>query len=254
MAFFALLLSGAVPPVDFDEIYGGGIVEHLAAWFSVTRFFVEGLAVSEHRCLPDQRGWTVSDYSFNFDRDNTLMFYNRFGYASHDPNATRVSCNGFYWGVLPSVFVGITIRYAAFLAMVRRLLERAADKDKFAFSFFSLSFLMQHTFNRAKQTKKPLLYEIKKNRRVGIIIAILVLIMAVLIGVTSWLYTRDINPEYIFVGVNNWIEQANNTLGFDAGDLGLDLDYIPNLFELNSQLDADTLAKVPQPDGTVPPS
>jgi hypothetical protein len=62
--------------------------------------------------------------------------------------------------------------------------------------------------------------------------------MAVLIGVTSWLYTRDINPEYQFVGVNVWIERGNNTLD-DLG-LELELDYIPNLFQLNSQLDADT--------------
>lgn len=118
MAFFALLLSGAVPPVNFAEIYKGGVVEHLAAWFSVTRFFVEGLTVSEHRCLPDQSGWTVSDNAVNFDRNNTLMFFERFRYGYHDPNATRVSCDGFYWGVLPSICIGITIRYAAFLAMV----------------------------------------------------------------------------------------------------------------------------------------
>jgi hypothetical protein len=154
MAFFGLLLSGAVPPVDFNEIYSGGIVEHLAAWFSVTRFFIEGLAVSEHRCLPEQSGWTVSEYSVNFDRNNTLMFFERFGYAHHDPNATLVSCNGFYWGVLPSVFVGITIRYAAFLAMVRRLLERSTDKGLRSCILILLSFFSYAAHVRPSQANK----------------------------------------------------------------------------------------------------
>jgi hypothetical protein len=166
MAFFGLLLSGAVPPVDFNEIYSGGIVEHLAAWFSVTRFFIEGLAVSEHRCLPEQSGWTVSEYSVNFDRNNTLMFFERFGYAHHDPNATLVSCNGFYWGVLPSVFVGITIRYAAFLAMVRRLLERSTDKDRFAFLHSHSSLFLFLCSTRSTEPSKQRNLYCTKSRRI----------------------------------------------------------------------------------------
>eukprot|EP00980_Cylindrotheca_fusiformis_P018928 scaffold6322_cov59-Cylindrotheca_fusiformis.AAC.24 len=214
MAFFGMLLSGAVPPVNFEVIYEGGIVEHLSAWLSPTRFFVEGLTVSEHRCLPEQSGWTVSDASVNFDRQDTLMYYGRFSYAIHDPNATRESCDGFYWGVLPSVFVGLTVRCAAFIAL--------------------------HVFNRAKQTKKPLWHEIKTNRMVVITMVLVSVLMIVLISVTVWLYTRDIEPEFEYYGLDQRIGE-DVTLASVAEALGLE--SIPNLFDLNEQLDLNSVVQ-----------
>jgi hypothetical protein len=108
-------------------------MEHLAAWFSPTRFFLEGLAVGEYRCLPPQSGWTVLDESVNNNRfDYTLMHVSQFSFAMHDANATKPSCMGYYWGVLPSIFVGITVRYAAFLAMVRSSSFRFIALDIYA--------------------------------------------------------------------------------------------------------------------------
>lgn len=47
----ALLTSGAIEPVPHSLIDEDGIEEHISAWLSPTRFFIEGLAVGEHRCL-----------------------------------------------------------------------------------------------------------------------------------------------------------------------------------------------------------
>jgi uncharacterized membrane protein YciS (DUF1049 family) len=168
MAFCGLLISGALAPVTWDVIYEGGVSEHLAGWLSPTRYFVEALAVGEYRCLPAQSGWTVEDESMSYDRAYTLM--QQRGLAVHDRNATQQSCGGWYWGVLPSLFVGLTVRYAGWLAM--------------------------HTSNRAQQTKKSLLFEIKRDKKVWLLLFSLLAILFGLGFLTTWLYTRDIEPNY----------------------------------------------------------
>ena len=168
MAFCGLLLSGAFPPTTWKVIYEGGIKELVSGWFSPTRYFFEALTVGEYRCLPPQSGWTVDDESVSFPRDATLM--SAFGIAGHDPNATRPSCSGWYWGILPSIFVGLTVRYAAWLAM--------------------------HTFHRAKQTKKPIIFEIKRDVRMCVVVFFLLVILVSLGVLTTWLFTRDLEPEY----------------------------------------------------------
>jgi hypothetical protein len=168
MAFCGLLISGAFPPTTWEVIYEGGMTEHISGWLSPTRYFFEGLTVGEYRCLPAQSGWTVDDESVNFDRTYTLM--HSFGFAGHDPNATQQSCNGWYWGVLPSLFVGLTVRYVAFLAM--------------------------HACSRSQQTKKSLLFEVKRDKKVCVVIVALVAILFGLGGLTTWLYSRDIAATY----------------------------------------------------------
>ncbi|CAJ1948621.1 unnamed protein product [Cylindrotheca closterium] len=229
-AFFGLLLSGAIPPINFEAIYKGDIVEHLAAWLSVTRFFLEGLAASEHRCLPEQSGWTVSTESINFDRSNTLMAYNRFSYARHDPNATIYDCGGWYWGILPSIFVGITVRYLGFLAM--------------------------HGFNRGKQTKKPIVHEIGKDRKCGILVLVLFLGFVALAALTTWLYTHDYEPDYEFVGVDKWaqtgLEQNLTALMQTLNLTDLNASQIPNLLEMNENLNVLALSREGLPTGEFP--
>jgi len=229
-AFFGLLLSGAVPPINFKEIYKGDIVEHLAAWLSVTRFFLEGLAVSEHRCLPEQSGWTVAAESVNFDRLNTLMRYSRFSFAGHDPNATLFSCGGWYWGILPSLFVGITVRYLGFMAM--------------------------HGFNRGKQTKKPVWHEIKKDKSCGILVLVLILVFIGLVALTTYLYIHDLEPDYEYIGIENWVqtglEQNLNELKETLNLTELPADQIPNLLDLNGDLNTLDLSREPVPSGEFP--
>jgi hypothetical protein len=171
MAFCGLMISGAFPPITWKAIYeDGGFTEHLAGWLSPTRYFFEGLTVGEYRCLPEQSGWTVGDESTNFDRENSVM--RRFGLAGHDPNATQQSCGGWYWGILPSIFVGLTVRYAGLLAM--------------------------HTFNRPQQTKKSLLFEMKRDKKVICHVLTLILILFGLGVLTTWLYSRDLKPNFVY--------------------------------------------------------
>jgi hypothetical protein len=150
------------------EIYLGGMTEHLAGWLSPTRYFYEALAVGEYRCLPAQSGFTVEDESVNFPRDSTILAI--MGVAGHDPNASQQSCNGWYWSVLPSIFVGLTVRFAAGLAM--------------------------HTFNRSQQTKKPLLFEMKRDRKVTIVVVAMCVALFGMGCLTTWLYSRDLEADF----------------------------------------------------------
>jgi hypothetical protein len=108
MAFCGLLISGALPPIGYKEIYASGFTEHLTAWLSPTRFFYEALIVGDLRCLPEQTGMTVEHESTNFPRNYTVV--QQLGLAGHDLNSTLQSCNGWYWDVLPSLLVGLTVR------------------------------------------------------------------------------------------------------------------------------------------------
>ena len=75
-----------------------------------------------------------------------------------------------YWGILPSILVGLTVRYAGWLAM--------------------------HTFNRSQQTKKSLLFEMKQDKRLICLLVFLILVLAGLIAVTTWSFTYDHEPNY----------------------------------------------------------
>ena len=135
----------------------------MAGWISPTRFFYEALAVGEYRCLPEQSGFTISEDATQRATNSSAFFV--VGYAGHDPTATEFSCEGWYWGVLPSLLVGLTIRYAAAGAM--------------------------HGFNRAQQTKKPLLCMCKKNKRIFVMVFTYMITLGGLISVTTWLFTKD---------------------------------------------------------------
>jgi hypothetical protein len=131
----------------------------------------------------------------------------------HDPNATIPSCEGYYWGLLPSFCVGLTIRYAAFMAM--------------------------HIFNRAPQTKKPLLFELKRSMELRMY-AFLSLACLFLLGwVTTWLYSRDIDRSYEFIGLEAWLEmEANKTLGI------LEAAGLDDLLLTNTNFDAQEVIAV----------
>jgi hypothetical protein len=169
MAFCGLMISGALPPVRWTDIYAGGFTEHLSGWLSPTRYFFEGLTVGDYRCLAPQSGLTVDDESVNFNRTYSVL--SNLGMAGHDPNATQQSCGGWYWGVLPSIFVGLTIRFAAGLAM--------------------------HTFNRSMQTKKSLLFEMKRDKKARCTVVAMIVTLFLLGFLTTWLYTHDIEPNYV---------------------------------------------------------
>eukprot|EP00538_Stauroneis_constricta_P012480 CAMPEP_0119548188 /NCGR_PEP_ID=MMETSP1352-20130426/2157_1 /TAXON_ID=265584 /ORGANISM="Stauroneis constricta, Strain CCMP1120" /LENGTH=1292 /DNA_ID=CAMNT_0007593377 /DNA_START=125 /DNA_END=4003 /DNA_ORIENTATION=- len=163
-AFCGLLLGGAFPPMTYKTIYDdGGFTELFSGWISPLRFFIEALTVGEYRCMPEQSGLTVAADTLNFPRSKAALSVS--GMAGHDINATLRSCSGWYWGLLPSIFVGITIRFAAVGAM--------------------------HAFNRGKQTKKPLLFVIKNNKRALYVFIGFWVILAGLFGFTCWTMVRE---------------------------------------------------------------
>ena len=87
------------------------------------------------------------------------------GYAGHDYEAVRWSCDGWYWSVIPVLFIGFTIRYLAIGAM--------------------------HAFYRGQQTKKPLFYVIRRDSRVAMATILYFFGFAALFALTTYLFVRD---------------------------------------------------------------
>lgn len=163
-AFFGLVFSGAFSPFGYKEIYEeAGLKEFVAGWLSPTRFFFEALTVGEYRCLPEQSGFTIETTSLNRQSNSTMM--SLLGYAGHDQNAVRYSCEGWYWSVVPVICIGLTVRYLAIGAM--------------------------HACFRAQQAKKPLFYVMKRNLSVTMIVVAYCFGFVALFSVTTWLFIRD---------------------------------------------------------------
>lgn len=166
-AFCGLMFSGAFPPIQYNQIYQGGFSEIFSGWISPTRFFYEAVAVGEYRCLPEQSGYTILPSSVNRQSNSSMTIL--LGYAGHDYNAVRWSCNGWYWSVLPAILIGITVRYLAIGAM--------------------------HAFYRGQQTKKSLWFVMRKSVRVAIAVLVYFLVFAGLFFVTTWTFLRDVPFE-----------------------------------------------------------
>jgi hypothetical protein len=170
MAFFGLLFSGALAPVQYrDNIYGDGgeAVAIFSGLTSVTRFFIEGMAVEELRCLPEQSGFTVDPTSVNFPIDSVGSFH-LVGLGQNDLAVVQRSFRGWYWGVLPSFMVGLSIRVLAMGTL--------------------------HVSDRSRQNKKSLMYELRKdplfrNRTFYYMVAC-VLVVTSLFATSAWLVVR----------------------------------------------------------------
>ena len=162
--FCGLIFSGAFPPFGYIEIYEeAGFKEYLAGWISPTRFFFEALTVGELRCMPEQSGYTIELDSYNRRSNDTMISI--MGYAGHDLNAVRWSCDGWYWSIVPVILIGITVRYVAIGAM--------------------------HACFRAEQAKKPLLYVARRNRSVAVMMSLYCIGFIGLFSITTWLFIRD---------------------------------------------------------------
>merc|ERR1712194_741583 len=116
------------------------------------------MAVGEFRCLPEQSGFTIESNNVR-TANNTMMVLE--GYAGHDLNAVRQSCNGWYWSVLPSICVGLTVRYAALGAM--------------------------HSCFRNQQAKKPLIYVMKRDCYVAVCTLLYSIGLVIFFCSTTWL-------------------------------------------------------------------
>jgi hypothetical protein len=155
------------------DIYGDNDLLALFSGFvSPTRYFIEGLAVAEHRCLPEQSGFTQTAAAINFPQE--LNSFALLGLAQNDPSVREQSCSGWYWGVLPALLVGLTIRWAAAGAI--------------------------HVSERSKQAKKPLWKEMKQQaaqkglsifKSTSMFVAVFLVVFAALFSLSSWTILRN---------------------------------------------------------------
>ena len=89
--------------------------------------------------------------------------------CSHDPYAVRKSCDGWYWSVVPSLLVGFTVRYAAWLCM--------------------------YGFQRGLQTKKPLWGLMRSDYKIFRNVLLYLALLGGLIALSTWTFTRDVPYE-----------------------------------------------------------
>ena len=119
-AFFGLLFCGKVQPGLYTNLYSNDVLAVFSAFVSPLRFFVEGIAVSEAKCLPEQTGYTVASNAFSYPEfEESYPYSNPLTYmARTDPDAVLTqSCDGWFWWVGAAFAIGLTIRLAGLVAI-----------------------------------------------------------------------------------------------------------------------------------------
>ena len=97
---------------NFADLYHDRVLSVVSGALSPTRYFSEGLVVGEQRCLPAQYGLVIDVNATEFPRNSTG--FNLIGLGLwDDSNVVEQSCSGWYWGLLPSFMVGLTIRFTS---------------------------------------------------------------------------------------------------------------------------------------------
>lgn len=169
MALTGMILSGASSPTLYEDIYASEPLALVSGFLSPTRYFTEGLAVSEHRCLPPQTGFT-QEHAPNFPPDKTAFAI--VGIAQNDFHATERSCDGWFWYVLPALMVGLTVRF--------------------------LAVGLLHVVGRSQQAKQPLFKQMsdemssyKPKTTLMMFVSYNIILLGLLI-VTSWLILRQV--------------------------------------------------------------
>jgi len=148
--FTSLLLAG-VPgtAIDYQKMSESSFLNGVSSFLSPTRFFMESLIVDEFKTMPEQHGFTTTKINV---ADSEASFTNGFTYLHYgagDPDVSKRSRNGWYWGVLPSLFVGLTIR--------------------------SLGFILLHACNRHQRLEKPIWTDLKARNSMRLWSAILMI-------------------------------------------------------------------------------
>jgi hypothetical protein len=158
----------ALPP---DIYNGSSLLALFSSFASTTRFFIEGLTVAEHRCLPEQSGFTQTADAVNFPVE--LNSFGILGLAQNDGGVRVQSCSGWYWGVLPAFLVGLTIRVVAGSVI--------------------------HVSDRSKQAKRTLWNEMQMQasqkgifKGINMAVAVFVLVIAALFSLATWAILREV--------------------------------------------------------------
>jgi hypothetical protein len=151
------------------DIYeeGNDLLALFSGFISPTRYFIEGLTVSEYRCLPEQSGFTQTSAATNFPPEaNSFALLDL---AQNDSDVKEQSCSGWSWGALPAFLVGLTIRWIAAGAI--------------------------HVSERSKQAKKPLSKSMKQEaaqkdlsifKSTKMLVAVFFVVFTALFSLSSW--------------------------------------------------------------------
>lgn len=165
---FFLSIFG-IAKVSYESMYENEFTQLLLGFMSSTRYFVETIAVTEHRCLPAQSGFTLTDSATSFPLD--MNSFAILGLAQNDfDNVIQRSCDGWYGDFLPPVFVGLTLRW--------------------------LAAGLLHVAGRSKQAKRSLRQELASRegvefRHFFLGVAGYLAVLVLLFALASWLILRE---------------------------------------------------------------
>lgn len=119
--FSNILLSGkAGSAIEYYDIYRRSpLYGVIAGIFAPSRFFIEMTSVAEFRTLEIQHGftnYTVLDEGYD-DATGTFLSvgFNSTSMGINDPLVHEESRAGWFWGVLPSILIGLALRVLALL-------------------------------------------------------------------------------------------------------------------------------------------
>lgn len=142
---------------------------------------MEGIAVSEAQCLPQQSGFTVTDSAFGYPEFLDKYPYNTLPMARTDAGTVTVqSCSGWFWWVPASIAVGITVRIVGGVA-IHFSSRSQQGKKAFRHEFVD-------DFRKCRAGTKPILQSF-------ILTSIIVfLVFAGFFALSTWLILRE-NPE-----------------------------------------------------------
>mmetsp|Transcript_38772 Transcript_38772/g.83527 ORF Transcript_38772/g.83527 Transcript_38772/m.83527 type:complete len:412 (+) Transcript_38772:102-1337(+) len=170
-------------PGHFKALYSNPTLAVFAGIVSPLRFFVEGIGVSEARCLPQQSGYTVADEAFNYpeyEQSYPYAFDRTFMARTDAGTAIVQSCSGWFWWVPASLVVGITIRIAGAVAI--HLSDRPKQGKK------TIRTEIVDDFNKCRSGEKSIFQSF-------ILIGILgFLVFSGFFALSCWLILRE-NPE-----------------------------------------------------------
>lgn len=189
-AFFGLLFCGKVPPGVYTALYDNPAMSVFAGFVSTLRFFVEGIAVSEAKCLPSQSGYTSTSVAFNYPEFyQSYPYWNHLTFMAHTDLDTAIvpSCNGWFWWVPAAFAVGITIHIVGGVAI------HFSDRSKQGKKSFRDEVV--DDFHKCRAGMKPIIQSFILN---GILVFI---VFAGFLALSCWLILRKNPGNFMFIDV-----------------------------------------------------
>ena len=162
MIFTSLLLCGAqgTAVIELKHMVENPFLNAISSFLSSNRFFIEAMAVSEFKTTPEQHGFTTDITTVNPDAVSNLFV--KLNLGAGDPNVIEQSDRGWYWFVLPSFFVGLTVRI--------------------------LGLIMLHACNRPQRIKNGILTDLKasSSMKIGCALLLVIFVASVAVSVVTF--------------------------------------------------------------------